>query len=206
MGVSIYYRAIPSSSNLLRSLQRDEAFFTLTAALFHYGHGIFYFFNEIDPDEREEILESVIKTRQDRLGAEPEARRLIDELRRELEQTRLAYPGVEERRYTLDTTSRLIRERLTIALEDNRTDPIKTVNWLMYGNEMHGRDEARELDDKIYLVSATHVQEGAQLLSQVDEFHVFASDQDWLIESFQRWRRLYQESAAEGDAILVGVF
>jgi hypothetical protein len=91
MGVSVHYWAVPPASTLFRRLQSEKAFATLMAALFPYGCGIFYFFDEIDPEENEEILEWVIESRREALGPEPEARRWIDAFRQELE-THLPMP------------------------------------------------------------------------------------------------------------------
>src|SRR5262245_23220613 len=112
MGVSVHYWAVPPSSTLFGRLQSEKAFATLMAALFCYGNGIFYFFDESDPEENEEILDWVIESRRDILGPEPEARRWIEDFRQELEHTRSAFPGVERRVTSLEKTSELIEERL----------------------------------------------------------------------------------------------
>ena len=144
MGTSVYYWAVPPSSALFKRLERDKAFVTLMAALFHYGAGVFYFFDELEDDEREEILKSVIKHRQERLGPKREARRLIEEFRQELARTRLDYPGVARRRGSLDKTSFLVAERLTHALKPGRKYGEKFVDKLIYGDRTARQDRSRQ--------------------------------------------------------------
>lgn len=221
MGVSIYYWAVPPASALFQRLERDKAFVKLMADLFPYGCGVFFFFDEIDEDEREEILESVIEHGQSRLGPEPEARRSIEEFRQELAQTRLHYPGVEHREGSLEKTFVLIEERLKEGLKAVRSDAEEFVSKLIYGDRTLGgpeKDEiermrrdgdyaalSREMRDTVGVISAPLVQEGAQALNGLDALVLFGNDHVWDFESFQRWHRLYQESAAAGDALLVGV-
>jgi hypothetical protein len=114
-GVSLHYWAVPPSSGLFKRLQSDRAFVTLMGSLFCYGGGIFFFFDDIAAAEREDILQEVISAQEKVLGPEPEARQLIEEFRLELERTRLAYPGVEHRRCSLEKTSFLVEERLSQA-------------------------------------------------------------------------------------------
>ena len=111
MGVSVHYWAIPPASTLLRRLQHEPPFATLMCTMFPYGGGIFNFFNESDREETEEILAWLIENRRESLGYEVEARRCIEEFRQEFDQTRLANPGVEGRRTSLQKTSQLIEER-----------------------------------------------------------------------------------------------
>ena len=73
MSVSIHFWALPPSSALFQRLERDKAFVTLMAALFPYGRGVFFFFDEIKAGERKSILERVTLERRGRLGPAPEA-------------------------------------------------------------------------------------------------------------------------------------
>jgi hypothetical protein len=212
MGTSVYYWAVPPSSALFKRLERDKAFVTLMAALFHRGAGVFYFFDELEDNEREEILQSVIKHRQERLGPKPEARRLIEEFRQELARTRLDYPGVERRRGSLDKISFLVAERLTQALKPGRKYGEKFVDKLIYGDRTLGKtdpDNAQtmpeDLDNTVGVISAPLVQEGANVLSGLKAEELFGNDLVWQWENFQEWRRLFQEAAAAGDALLAGV-
>jgi len=221
MGVSVHYWAVPPSSALFQRLERDKAFVTLMAALFPYGNGVFFFFNGLEADEREEILEDVIARAQKRLGPEPNARRLIEEFRQELERTRLEYPGVEHRCGSLEKTSHLVEERLREALKPIRSDAEKFVGKLLFGDRTLGAPDeeyiealqqkgdykalGEEMENTVGLVSAPLVQEGAQVLSGLEEEHLFINDCVGPFLSFQRWRRLYQDAAAGGEALLVGV-
>jgi hypothetical protein len=222
MGVSIHYWALPPASALFQRLERDRAFVTLMASLFPYGCGVFFFFNELEAGEREEILKLVIRNRQSRLGPEPEARRLIEEFREELERTRREYPGIEGRRSSLEKTSRLIEQRLKEALQLVRADAEKFAGHLMYGNGTLGKPDAGyiegllekndfetlsyEMENTVGVISAPLVQEGAQVLSELNGELLFADDQEWYeLTSFRCWRQLYQDAAAAGDALLVKV-
>jgi hypothetical protein len=62
-----------------------------------------------------------------------------------------------------------------------------------------------EMGNPAGVVSASLVQAGAQVLSGLEEELVFISDRVWQFVSYQRWRRLYQDAAAAGEALLVGV-
>jgi len=214
MGVSIHYWAIPPSSTLFERLQSDTAFLALMGFLFPYGNGIFFFFEEIDADEREEILQDVIDSQA--LGPEPETRRRIDEFRLELDRTRRAYPGIEERCRSLEKTCFLIEERLREALKDVRADASELVHSLLYGNRMVRvldqdvrRPEEIAADPATFaatFISPSLVQEGAQVLSGLDAEAVFINDDpDWELAQFRHWRNLYVEAAAHGDALFCGV-
>lgn len=208
MGVSVHYWAIPSSSALLRRLLTEKAFTTLMAALFPHGCGIFYFFDEIDPEEREEILKWVIESRQEALGPEPEARRWIDEFHQELNRTRLAYPGVENRHASLAKTSQLIEARLLKELNRIRgLEAREFLSKLMFGDHDLIRDLGRR-DDNLGLISLPLVREGAEVLNKLDAEALFARHSGWEeyhLASFRRWRELFNEAAAHGEIILVGV-
>ncbi len=221
MGVSIHYWAVPPSSALFKRLERDKAFVALMAALFPYGNGVFFFFGELEADERDEILESMIQHSRSRLGPEPEARRLIEEFRLELERTRLDYPGVELREGSLEKTFVLVEERLKEALKPVRSDAEEFVSKLIHGDGRLGgpgkddiermmREEdyvtlSQEMENSVGVISAPLVQEGAQVLNGLDALHLFYNDRVYEFDSFQRWHRLYQETAAAGEVLLVGV-
>jgi hypothetical protein len=118
MGVTVHYWALPPSSGLFQRLQSDRAFVTLMGSLFCHGNGLFFFFDEMPADEREEVLAPVFAERL--LGSEPAARKLIEEFRKEVDKTRRAFPGIEQRRCSLEKTGQLVRERLPAALVQQR--------------------------------------------------------------------------------------
>lgn len=209
MSVSIHFWALPPSSGLFQRLERDKAFVTLMAALFPYGRGVFFFFGEIEAGERKSILERVTLERRGRLGPAPEAARLIEEFRQELERTRQTYPGVEHRRCTLEYTCFLIEKRLAEALKPVWNEGEKFVRGLMYGDLVLGKSGASDIGsmmqdrgNTVSVVSPALVQEGARLLWGQGAETLFASV--WQLESFQDWRGLYRAAATEGEALLVG--
>jgi hypothetical protein len=209
MGVSVHYWAIPPSSALFRRLQRDKAFAVLMAFLFPYGRGIFHFFDDKGIEEREEILDEVIDRHGEVLGPEPEARRRIDEFRLELDRTRSAYAGVERRRCSLEKTSRLVEERLLRELKRLRGEGAEGfLRGLMFGDQALSRNLGLSGEDVLGLVSPPLVREAAQVLDGLDAEALFARDGGWEeyhLNDFQRWRQLYRNAAAGGEALLVGV-
>jgi hypothetical protein len=203
MGVSIHYWAMPPSSSLFERLQTDQAFVTLMSTVFAYGNGVFCFFDELDPEEREEILGDLISTRQ--LGDEQQARRVIDEFRREVELTRRAYPNIERRHTSLEKTFLVIEERTKEALRLIRGDGDKFVDRIMNGSQIFtGSIDPDETDMWVGLVPADLVQQGAWMLAGVNAEALFANDAVHVLEDFEYWQDLYRDAAAHGDAILVG--
>lgn len=209
MGVSVHYWAVPPSSTLFRRLQTEKAFAALMGALFPYGCGIFYFFDEIDAEEREEILEDAIESRRDVLGSEAEAKRWINEFRLELEHTRSAYPGVERRTASLEKSSPLIEKRLLPEFNLLRNgDAVEFLRALMFGDQELGRDLGLSDEDILGLISPRLVREGAELLNGLDAEALFAKNgvrEEYYLEDFLHWRQLFREAAEEGELLLVGV-
>jgi len=153
----------------------------------------------------EDTLQEVVDRCRDVLGPEPEARRWIDEFRLELERTRSAHPGVEGRECWLEKTYHVIEQRLQDRLLVTRgRNTWKFVSTLMFGDQKLGQDLSIQAEDRLGLVSPALVREGAQALRPLDAEALFADDGDRCTEDFLRWRRLYQEAAAEGEALLVG--
>jgi hypothetical protein len=202
MGVSIHYWAIPPEGRLFSRLSNEKPFAFLMANLFHFGRGIFYFFDENELEEREEILDNVV-------GQDPEDRRWLDDFRRELDQTRLAYPGIERRTATLEKTSRLLEKRLVRELQRSRgTDAEAFVRSLMFGDRVFGREMSLSNDEMLGLVSAHLVQQGAKVLGQLDPESLFVKDggwEDYHLHSFIHWRQLYFDAARGGEVLFVGV-
>lgn len=209
MGVSVHYWAVPPASTLFRRLRKEKAFATLMGALFPHGSGIFCFFEEIDPEARDETLEWVIANRRSALGPEPEARRWIAEFRQELERTRAAFPGVERRVAWLEKTSQLIEERLLRELTRIRgVSAAELVRELMFGDQELGRDLGVDDNDILGLLSAGLVRKGAKVLAGLDAEALFAKDRGWEeyhLDSFEQWRQLFREAAARGEVLLGGV-
>ena len=223
MGVSLHYWAVPPSSGLFKRLQSDRAFLTLMGSLFCYGGGIFFFFDCLSAAEREDVLQDVIDRQQEVIGPEPMARRLIEEFREEVERTRLAHPGVEQRACSLEKTGFLVQERLSETLRKVRDDASAFAERLIYGDQAHGAlkrqapdveelsiEELAELaSDPASLcanfVSTSLVKEAAEVLSALDAEALFINDAGWQLQSFQRWRRVYMEAALHDEALCCGV-
>ena len=209
MSVSIHYWAVPPVSALFQRLERDRAFAALMAALFPYGRGVFLFFSEIEAGERTQILECAIEERGSRLGPVPEARAAIEEFRQELERTRLAHPGIERRRCTLEYTSFIIEKQLVEALKPVHAGAARFVRGLIYGDRVLGKSSAKGVEaimedqrNTVGAVSQALVRDGAQVLCGPEAEALFGSV--WQLESFQDWRRLYWEAATHGEALLAG--
>jgi hypothetical protein len=203
MGVSIHYWAMPPSSSLFERLQTDQAFVTLISTVFAYGNGVFCFFDELDPEEREEILGDLVSA--GRLGDERQAWRVVDEFRHEVERTRRAYPGIERRRTSLEKTFLVVEQRTKEALRQVRGDADKFVDSIMNGSQSFtGSIDLDKTDMWIGLVPADLVQEGARMLAGVNAEALFANDAFHVLEDFEYWQDLYRDAAAHDDAILLG--
>ncbi|MEH2265270.1 hypothetical protein [Nostoc sp.] len=203
MGVSVLYSAIPPSSTLYSRLQREKALSILVVYLFHYGCGIFRFF-EIDPEEINEILEDVIETQQETFGSELEADRVIAELRSELRLTRQAYPGIEDRIALLEKTSAEIEKRLSQELSRRKfANADEIVEKLMFGDRTLA-PTLLSTEESLGLISCELVSEGASIFRQIDPETLFARDES-CFEDFERWRNLYLLAADKNEEILVAV-
>ena len=218
MGVSVYYWAVPPSSEIFKRLQTDEAFLGLMGVLFHHGSGMFHFFTELDDEEGEEILTDAVHRYARLFGPEPAARRLIEEFRHLVEETRRHHPGIERRRCTLNKTQRILLDRLPNVLGNVRDDAAAFVEKLVFGDRQHGVLEAIKSsgrkcsDNPGYecggFVSLALVRDGARVLSAIDTETALSeelADAPWELESFLRWRDLYADASAHGEVLFVGV-
>jgi hypothetical protein len=171
-------------------------------SIFHYGRGLFFFFDAdgICASTRNRILQHIIRVHRGVLGPEPKAMCLIDEFREELEQTRRSYPGIEHRQCCLWKTDHLIKERLLLALEGMRADPSEFVHKLLFGDRTHSAyipmdPEVAEGVHGSY-VSSELVKEGAAVLRALD-----AEDLVWNWPDLKAWRSIYIEAAMHGEVI-----
>ncbi|MHC5759348.1 hypothetical protein [Nostoc sp.] len=207
MGVSVLYSAIPPDSLLYARLQSQKALSIIVVSLFPYGCGIFRFF-EIEPEEINEILEDVIETHQETFGSELEADRVIAQFRSELRLTRQAYPGIEDRRASLEKSSVEIEKRLSQELSRRKfANAHKIVEKLMFGDQTLA-PTLLSADESLGLISRELVSEGAGILRQIDPETLFARDEGrerWYLDHFERWRDLYLSAAEKNEEILVGV-
>ncbi len=203
MGVSVLYSAIPPGSTLYARLQSQKALSILVAYLFPYGCGIFRFF-EIEPEEIDEILEDFIETHQEIFGSELEADRVIAQLRSELRLTRQAYPGIEDRRASLEKSSAEIKERLSQELSRIKiANADEIVDKLMFGDQTLA-PTLLSTEESLGLISRELVSEGASIFRQIDPETLFTRN-EWCFEDFERWRNLYLLAAEKNEEILVAV-
>ncbi|MBW4583554.1 MAG: hypothetical protein KME42_28670 [Tildeniella nuda ZEHNDER 1965/U140] len=209
MGVTVNYSAIPPSSTLYARLQREKLFAILMISLFSQGCGIFNFFEEIEPEEVNELLEYVIEEHQDIFGSDLEADQIIAEFRTELRLTRKAYPGIEGRIAFLEKSSNEIMERLTQELARRKVENAdEIVVKIMFGDQSFAPILLPE-SESLGLISRESVREGARILRQIEPETLFAKDEGWegwCLNHFEHWRDLYLSADERNEEILVGVF
>lgn len=201
MGTSLHYWSIPPESNLFKRLQNERPFASLMANLFSYGNGVFSFFDDIDPEEQEEILEGLVD------GNEVKIETLQD-FRRELDRTRSSNPGVEKRTTNLEKTSHLIEDRLLQELQPRHGEKAKGLVWkLLFGDQVFGKDLDLSNEEILGFVSSLFVKEGAEILNQIKPESLFKKDGGWEeyhLKSYARWRQLYLDASQNNEVIFVG--
>jgi hypothetical protein len=219
MGVSICYWALPPESSLFTRMQDEKPLAKLMTELFPYGNGVFNFFEDINPWDQIEILDNEIKRCPEVFCSTSEAQYWIEEYRLELDQTRLSYPGIENRNWTLERSCSLIEERLLAELLRLCVEDAETLtNKLIFGDQILYTDSYHGVTG-LSLISARLVQHGSRIMSQMDIDALFpeargadiddASEEGlrWPLgqmRDFQRWRRLYSEAAEAGELLMVG--
>ncbi|MBV8218108.1 MAG: hypothetical protein JO325_06575, partial [Solirubrobacterales bacterium] len=103
MGVSVLYQAIPPESAFSKRLQIERPLTLLVASVFPCGNGLFRLFDLVPEDEISEVLDFAMERYPDALGRGVEARhRWVQQLRDEIQRTRAAFPGIEERAVWLE--------------------------------------------------------------------------------------------------------
>jgi hypothetical protein len=207
MGVSILYSAIPPGSDLYKRLNEERAFAILMSSLFVYGNGIFRFF-EIESEEVEEILEWVVESQQDTFGSELEVSSWINEFRSELDRTRNAHPGVEDRTASLEKTADEIQQRLLQELIEKQIDDAGEIaNKLIYGDRTLAPHLLPE-QDSLGVVSRLLVRLGATILQEIYPETLFTPDElqeEWASDHYRRWRNLYLAANENNEEILIGI-
>jgi hypothetical protein len=208
MGVSHYYWAVPSESPLFHRLQRDLRFFELMAGIHDLYGGMYWFFNEPYPDpddecdERDEILTHLV-------GSDEESLALIADFRTEVSRTKSDHPGVERRCASFQKPSHAIEERLTKALQKNRShDSADFSRKLLFGNETFGTQEGYPKDQQLGFATVPFVMEAAEMLDGVTAEQIFPGKGDAeeeLRQSFERWKKMYIEAARNRDIIFVAI-
>jgi hypothetical protein len=219
MGVSICYWALPPESSLFARMQDEKRLAKLMTELFPYGNGVFHFFKEINPLEQIEILDNEIRRCPEVFGSTSDAQYWVEEYRMELDQTRLAYPGIEDRNWTLEKSCSLIEERLLAELLRLCVEDAEILtNKLIFGDQILYTDSYHGVTG-LSLISARMVRYGSQIMNQLEIDRLFPEargvriDEDpreklsWPLRQmwdFQRWRQLYSEAAEAGDVLVVG--
>lgn len=218
MGVSIWCWALPPASVLFARLQNEKPMATLMTELFPCGNGIFHFFEEIDPREREEILDEVTSRCLEVFGSKSDAKHWIEKYRHELQRTRLAYPGIENRDWSLENSFDLIEERLLAELlRLHVEDAAQLVSKLIFGERELYSDSYRG-ETGLSMISAPLVRQGSQILNGLDIEALFPEARGvpvddilslqsppWQMRDFLHWRGLFREAAEAEDVLVVGV-
>jgi hypothetical protein len=188
-------------------MQEDPAFYALMANLFNCGCGI-YRFVEIDAAEVEEIIEHTVRQHRAVLGSVPEARQRVSEFLAEVQRTRAAFPGIEQRVAMLEKCSQELEDALKRELSEARTDAAEITGRLMFGDKSFAPDLAEPVGTMLGLVSHAFVREGAAVLQRLQPEVLFPSVGDWAEwcqDNYQRWRNVYYAAAEQGEELLVGV-
>lgn len=207
MSFSVLYSAIPPNSTLYSRLQHEKALSILMVSLFPYGCGIFRFF-EIELEEINEILEDVIALHRGTFGSQLEASQAIAEFRSELQRTRRAYQGIEDRTTSLEKSSVEIEKRLLSELSKRQiVNADGIVQKLMYGDRTFVPNLLSQ-EESLGLISRKLVSEGASILRRINPEMLFARDEGWegwCLEDLERWRGLYLAADEQNEEILVGI-
>jgi hypothetical protein len=202
------YSAIPPSSTLYSRLQEEKALSILVSDLFSYGNGIFRFF-EIDPEEIDEILEGVIETHQDVFDSTGKAEQIVAEFRFELDKTRQAHPGIENRTAMIEQSVDEIEKCLVQQFKARQIqNPEEIVERLLFGDQSLSPDLLTEEDEPLGIISRELVREGASLLRQINPETLYTGDakwDEWGLEHLKHWRELYFVADKIDEAILVGM-
>lgn len=205
MGVSIYYQAIPEQSTLFQRIQTEKAIRTLFEYLFPYGNGIFHIF-EIDKEELDEILDDIVEFNEI-FNSRADLDRCLDELRIELERANTAYPGLADRNAYLEKIHNVIEQLLSQELKRRQLDNyLDYIEKLLYGDQelapLYG-----EYEDELLLVPSWVVQDGTQMLRQIEPalFEVAGYSDQYYLDQFQWWKQFYLSAAEKGEAAIVSV-
>lgn len=205
MGVSIYYQALPEHSALFKRVQTEKAFSTLFYALFpNCFNGIFYLLC-MDKEELDDILDHLVEG--EVFDSRAEVDRLFNQLYIELERADASYPGLVYRNVYLEKSQKVIEERLLRELKKRHINNFEYIEKFLYGNQALAPDLYGEIEDQIWLVPSSVIQDGAWMLREIKPEVLFGStrdlDQQYYLERFEWWREFYLEAAETGEAAIV---
>jgi hypothetical protein len=204
MGVSMVYQTIPPQSALFRSVQENAAYHALLA--WFYPLGMFSLITPLDSEPAEEMIEETLESCEDLFGPEPQGRKVIDEFRNILEQTRSSYPGIETRQVTLQKSQREIRRRLPALVQDTE-ETNKLLDELIYGERKLAPHFAIDGMDTLWMITSGKAGEGVNALSAITPEMLFpgtGDGEDYCRESFSKWKALLDEASSRTEWILVG--
>lgn len=214
MGISISYCAIPPSSTLYARMQNEEAFSILADTLFYcWGDGLFRCFeaesSEVGREIINETLESMIGYDQDVFGSPEQSAKIITEFRTELDKTRKAYPGIENRTANIGKSSSAIAYHLLEALKTSQIhNAEKIICKLLDGDQLLAPSLFTEEDQTLRLISLDLVHEGASLLRLIDPETLYTEDErwnEWGLKHLKCWRDLCLVADEMNEEILVGM-
>lgn len=204
MGVSIYYQAIAEQSTLFQRIQTEKTIRTLFDSLFPYGNGIFHIF-EIDQEELDEILDDIVDN--EIFNSRADVDRYLEELRIELDRANTAYSGLADRNAYLEKIHNVIEQLLSQELETRQLDNyLDYIEKLLYGDQqlvpLYG-----EYEDELLLVPSKLVQDGTQMLKQIEPalFEITGYSDEYYMDQFQWWKQFYLSAAENGEAVIVSV-
>lgn len=212
MGISRSYCAIPPGSTLYARLQNEKAFSTLAETLFYCGDGMFRFFeddSEVGSQIINETLESIIEYNQDIFNSAEKSAKIITEFRTELDKTRKAHPGIENRRACIEKSLHNIAHHVLEKLAASEIQNIeKIIGTLLCGDQLLAPSLFTEKDETLRLIPLDLVREGASLLRLVNPETMYTGDEmwdKWGLKHLKDWRDLYLAADEMHEAILVGI-
>jgi hypothetical protein len=210
MSVTLSYQAIPPTSSFYKRLQHEQTLNILLVSLFLQGNSIFNFFDINNLSTVDSIrsinddLERIIKRHHEIFGSELEASLAVAEYRSELMLTCRAYPGIENRRYSLGAFPE-IEEGLSCELSRRKfVDVDSIVERIMFGDRRFAPAMLIEGEESLGLISREIVSEGASILRQIDLDNMVEVDaNNW--DEYLQWMDFYLEADKKGEELLIAV-
>ena len=219
MGSFWTYQAIPETAPLVERARTDDAtgYFFCRSVL--WGRSL-------QADDIEAALQDTLWRIREGLeedapfasASEAEAR--ASELARDMAALVATSPGIEQRCFGFQGAVR-ISHAVAREADRLRQPDAALVERLAYGGDMLVPNSCDEYDNPIRIVNAGEVRRGADLLGALDATSVYEGEPSltevkpwvdppasWSVNSvggpsdFEKWRSLYAEAAARGEAVL----
>ncbi len=202
MGVIMIYKAIPEQTSLFRRLRSDQKISTLFTRLFRNGP---FHTDGLEPDELQDLLDWIAKDKA--FGSRAELDATVLELEKELEKTKAAHPGVEDRTALLEKSVFILEERLLETVkQQGHSEAEDLVETLLFGREQVAPDFFEPVDEQLFLVPSATVQAGIEVLRNIKPEELIKGEGNpagYHRSDFARWRRFYESVAAHDEAVLV---